>query len=87
MAHFDQDKHINTLTVSVLRSQQVPVELQNSINITYGILDNIFLILKAENVLVKQIIPCLVINRKKAKMIWTTLSKKPIMSLEKLKLI
>ena len=50
MAHFNQNKHINTLIVSVLRSQQVQVELQNSINITYDILGNILQILDAENV-------------------------------------
>ena len=42
MAHLYQNKTINTLTVSALRSQQVQVELEDSINITYGILDNIF---------------------------------------------
>ena len=66
MAHFNQNKHINTLIVSVLRSQQVQVEFQNSINITYGILGNIFQILDAENVPVKQIIPCLAILSKKS---------------------
>ena len=69
MTHFNQNKHINTLIVSVLRSQQVQVELQNSVSITYGILDNIFQILDAENVPVKQIIPCLAILSKKVKMI------------------
>ena len=52
--------------VSVLRSQQVQVELQNSLNITYGILDNIFQILDAENAPVKQIIPCSAILSKKS---------------------
>ena len=66
MAHFNQNKSINTLIVSVLRSQQVQVELQNSINITYGILDNIFQILDSGNVPVKQIIPCLTILSKKS---------------------
>ena len=43
MAHFYQNKTINTLVVSALKSQQVQVELlEDSINITYGILDNIF---------------------------------------------
>ena len=61
--HFNQNNYINTLIASVLRSQQVQVELQNSINISviYGILDNIFQILDVENVPVKQVIPCLVI--------------------------
>ena len=56
--HFNQNKHINTLVVSVLRGKQAQVDLQNSINITYGVLDNIFQILDTENVHMKQIIPC-----------------------------
>ena len=48
MAHLYQSKTINTLIVSVLRSQQVQVELEDSINITFGILDNIFQILDTE---------------------------------------
>ena len=59
MANFNQNKH--TVIISVLRSHQVQVELQNPINITYGILDNIFQILETENVQVKQIIPCFAI--------------------------
>ena len=58
MAHLYQNKTINTLAVSALRSQQVQVELEDSINITYGILD-IFQILGTEIVSVTQIIPCL----------------------------
>ena len=50
-----QNKTINTHTVSALRSQQVQ-ELEDSINITCGILDNIFQILDTENVSVMQII-------------------------------
>ena len=42
MAHLYQNKTVNTLIVSALRSQQVQAELEDSINITYGILDNIF---------------------------------------------
>ena len=64
--HFNQNKAINTLIVSALRSQQVQVELlKDSINITYGILDNIFQILDSVNVLVMQIITCLAILSKK----------------------
>ena len=58
MMHFNQNKHINTLVVSVLRGKQAQVDLQNSINITYDVLDNIFQILDTENVHMKQIIPC-----------------------------
>ena len=65
MVDLYQNKTINTLIVSALRSQQVQVELEDSINITYGILDNIFQILGTENVPVTQIIPCLAILLKK----------------------
>ena len=65
MAHFNQSKTINTLIVSALRSQQVQVELEDSINITYGILDIISKILDTEKVAVMQIIPCLAILLKK----------------------
>ena len=65
MAHLYQNKTINALLVSALRSQQVQVELEDSINITYGILDNISQILDTENVSVMQIIPCLAILLKK----------------------
>ena len=65
MAHLYQNKTINTLIVSALRSQQVQVEFEDSIN-TYGILDNTFQILDTENVSVMQIIPCLAILLKKS---------------------
>ena len=58
-----QSKTINTQIVSALGSQQVE-ELEDSINITYGILENIFQIW--ENVPVMQIIPCLEILSKKS---------------------
>ena len=49
MVHLYQNKTINILIVSTLsRSQQVQVELEDSIN-TYGILDNTFQILDTEN--------------------------------------
>ena len=53
------------------------MELQNSINITYGILDNIFQILDTENVPVKQIIPCLTILLKKSQNDIANIVKKP----------
>ena len=78
MAHLNQNKHINTIIVSVLRGHQVQVELQNFINVTYGILDNIFQILDTENVPMKQIIPCLVIlSKKKSKNDISNIVKKP----------
>ena len=52
------------------------MELQNSINITYGILDNIFQILDAENVTVKQIMPCLAILSKKSEIDIVNIVKK-----------
>ena len=71
-----QNKTINTQKDSALRSQQVQ-ELEDYINITYGILDNILQILDTENVPVMQIIPYLAILSKKLKVILPTLSKKP----------
>ena len=65
MVHLYQNKTINTLIVSALRSQQVQMEFEDSIN-TYGILDNTFQILDTENMLVTQIIPCLAILLKKS---------------------
>ena len=76
MEHFNQNnyqnKTINTQTVSALRSQQVQ-ELENFINITYGLLDNIFQILDTDWTLdigywilpVTQVIPCSVMLSKK----------------------
>ena len=72
---------MNTQIVSALRSQQVQ-ELENFINITYvigyGLLDNIFQIMDAENVTVTQIIPCLAMVSEKMKVILPTLSKNSI---------
>ena len=65
MVHLYQNKTINTLVVSAWRSQQVQVELGDSIN-TYGILYNTFQILDTENMSVMQIIPCLAILLKKS---------------------
>ena len=84
MAHFNQNKHINTLIISVLRSQRVQVELQNSINITYGILDNIFQVLDAENVPVKQMYNAWQYYRKNSENDIANIVKKiPIILLEK----
>ena len=76
MVDLYQSKTINTLIVSALRSQQVQVELEDSINITYGILDNIFQILDTDNVPVTQIIPCpAILLKKKMEVLSPTLSK------------
>ena len=65
-AHLHQNKTINTLIVSALRSQQVQMKLEDSKNITYGVLNNIFQILNTQNVSVTQVIPCLNILSKKS---------------------
>ena len=77
MAHFNQNKTINTVIVSALRSQQVQVELEDSINITYGVLDTIFKMLDTEKVPVTQIIPCLAILSKKRESDIANIVKKP----------
>ena len=59
-----ENKTITTQIVFALRSHQVQ-ELEDSINITYGILDTIFQILDTENEPVTQIIICLAILLKK----------------------
>ena len=52
------------------------MQLEGSINITYGIFDTIFKMLDTEKVSVLQIIPCLAILLKKVEVILPTLSKK-----------
>ena len=77
MANFSQNKTINTLIVSTLRSQQVQVELlEDCISISYGIFDNIFQILDTENVPVTVCTSAWQFYQKKMKVILTTLSKK-----------
>ena len=77
MAHFNQNKTINTVIVSALRSQQVQVELEDSINITYGVLDTIFKMLDTEKVPVTEIIACLAILSKKRESDIANIVKKP----------
>ena len=50
MGNFNQNKTINTLIVSALRRQQVQVQLEGSINITYGIFDTILKMLDTKKV-------------------------------------
>ena len=76
MAHFSQSKTINTQTVSALRNQQIQ-ELENSININYGFLDDIFQISDTENVLVTQITPRLAMLSKKNESDIVNIAKKP----------
>ena len=72
MVDLYQNKTIKNLIVSALRSQQVQVELGDSINIAYGI----FQILDTENVPVTQIILCLaILLKKKGEVLSPTLSK------------
>ena len=59
-----------------LRSKRVQ-ELENSINITYGLIDNIFQILDTENVPVTQIISCLAMLSKKNESDTANIVKKP----------
>ena len=77
MAHFlPKQRHKNPNSFC-LKESQVQVELEDSINIAYGILENIFQILNTENGPVKQIIPCLAIISKKVKTTLPTSSKNP----------
>ena len=81
-----QNKTINTQIVSALRSQQVQ-ELEDSINITYGILDNIFQILDTENVPVMQTVPCLETLLKKSESDIANIDKKSHNFMRKTKII
>ena len=73
----NQNKTINTLIVSALWSEKVQ-ELENSINITYGLLGKIFQILDTEeNVPVMQIIPCLAMLSKENESDIVNIVKKP----------
>ena len=81
MVHLYQNKTINTLIDSPIRSQQVQVELEDFMNVTYGILD-IFQILDTENKSVTQIIPCLAILLKNSESdITSTVEKSTVNSL------
>ena len=56
MAHYNQ----NTKIVSALRTRNHHVELkEDPINITYGLLDQIYKVLDEKDISAKQIIPCL----------------------------
>ena len=71
-----ENKTITTQIVFVLRSHQVQ-ELEDSINITYGILGTIFQVLDTENEAVMQIIICLAILSKKSERDIIDIVKKP----------
>ena len=72
IAHYDQNNKI----LSALRTRNHQVELQKDhINITYGILDQIFKALDEADILAKQIIPCLATLSKKVKILLWTLSE------------
>ena len=83
MVHYNQNNKI----VSPLRTSSHQVELEKDrINITFGILDQIFKVLDEEDISPKQIIPCLATLPKKVKMLLWTLSKDLIILWEKLKI-
>ena len=66
MVHYNQNNKI----VSSLRTRNRQVELEKDrINITYGVLDQIFRVLEEEGISTKQIIPCLATLSKKVKML------------------
>ena len=74
MAHYNQ----NTKIVSALRTRTHQVELkENPINITYGLLDQIFKVLGEENISTKQIIPCLATLSQKSENVIANIVKKP----------
>ena len=74
MVHYNQ----NTKIVSVLRTRNHQVELkEDPINITYGLLDQIFKVLDEEDISAKQIIPCLPTQSKKSGNVIANIVKKP----------
>ena len=74
MAHYNQ----NTNIVSALRTRNHQVELkEDPINITYGLLDQIFRVLDEENISTNQIIPCLATLSKKGENVIVNIVKKP----------
>ena len=69
MAHYNQ----NTKIVSAVRTRNHQVELkEDPINITYGLLDQIFKVLDEENISTNQIIP-----KKKSENVIANIVKKP----------
>ena len=74
-ADYNQNKN----TVSTLRKRNPQVELEEDhINITYGILDQIFKVFNEKDISATQIISCLTTLSKKVKMVLQTLSKNHI---------
>ena len=74
MPHYNQ----NTKIVSALRTRNHQVELkEDPINITYGLLDQIFKVLDEENISTNQIIPCLATLSKKSENVIANIVKKP----------
>ena len=65
MAHYNQNKIVSSLRT---RNRQVELE-KDRINITYGVLDQIFRVLDEEDISAKQIIPCLATLSKTVKML------------------
>ena len=74
MVHYNQ----NTKIVSALRTRNHQVELkEDPINITYGLLDQTLKVLDEEDILAKQIIPCLATLSKKSESVIANIVKKP----------
>ena len=74
MVHYNRNNKID----STLRTRNHQVELEKDpINITYGILDQIFKVLDEEDISGKQIIPCLATLYKKKENIIASIFKKP----------
>ena len=80
MTHHNQNNKID----SALRTRNHQVELEKDpINITYGILDQIFKVLDEEDISAKQIILCLATMSKKSGDVIANIVKKPHDPVEK----
>ena len=74
MVHYNRNNKID----STLRTRNHQVELEKDpINITYGILDQIFKVLDEEDISAKQIIPCFATMPKKSGNVIANIVKKP----------
>ena len=87
MAHLHPNKNIKTQIVFVLKEPAGLDGVEDSINITCGILDYSFQILDTEDVSVKQIMPCLAILSQKSENDIAKHHQKNIILQEKLTII
>ena len=82
MAHYNQ----NTKVVSALRASNHQFELkEDSINIIYGLLDQISKVLDEVDISAMQIIPCLATLSKKSENVIANIVKKPYNFVKKTK--